>query len=101
MGDIVNTVNKAVEETAKTLEVGMGAINDELPSFIKKTLRDIILNKIIDIWQEDDFLNIKTKLEDLKNYTDKDVFFKFKLGECINYIRCMSSLEKPALFNLN
>ena len=103
MSDIVKKKNAALLQTVSVLQETMNNVDDNLPSIIKVYLRNMILDKIADLWSEtgDDFLNLNVKILGLKKYTDKDMFFKFKLAECINYIKCMTETTEPPLFNLN
>ena len=103
MSDMVKKKNEALLKTVEVLQDAMTKVDDNLPPILRAYLRDMILDKIADLWTQpgEDFLNINSKILGLKKYTNKNMFFKFKLAECINYIKCMTTDQEAPLFNLN
>jgi len=51
--------------------------------------------------QQNDVLNIGFKINELMPHIDKDIYFNYKVAECINYIRYFSATSKEPIFFLN
>lgn len=102
MSDIIENRNAALFNTITILSQ-IDDTFDEFPDK-KKYFRDLFLDRVAQTWANDsiDIFNMSNKIRALKQYTNKDILFKFKLAECINYIKCITTDDVTIpLFSLN
>ena len=101
MSKSIESRNNALNNTMQILEKAMKDVEDA-PEFHKQLLRDLILAKLATLWiDQDDLLGIGTKILQLMEHSNKNKFFDYKLAECINYIRNITTETEQPIFFLN
>lgn len=105
MSSALNLRNQAIEKTIQLLEDVIKKSGDDVSStIVKKLLRDMLINRTLEMFdnEEIDMLtNVRVKLQDLLNYSDKTHMFDYKLGEIVHHLRNILEPTTPKLFSLN
>jgi len=103
MSETIRIRNLALNNTIEILESVLNVCKDEnISIFLKPFLRASAIAKLSEMWeQQNDVLNIGFKINELMPHINKDIYFNYKVAECINYIRYFSATSKEPIFFLN
>jgi len=100
MSEAIRLRNLALDNTITILESVLDVSNDKsINIFLKPLLRASAISKLSEMWkQQNDVLNIAFKIDELMPHINKDIYFNYKVAECINYIRYFSATKQPVFF---
>lgn len=104
MSDMVKSKNRALENTIKLLTVTITKLDNDFSGRTKKLMRDALIYEVANLWKDQEIAHlvpIRQRIMSLASYSEYDTYFKFKLAECVNFIRCIMIDEPLPTLNLN
>lgn len=102
MKNALESRNEMLLKTASLLENVIKNAGGDAPIELKSTIRTVLLLKSANLFDDVEMImDIKGRMMDLIQYSNKTYLFDFKVSELINDLRGMVTNDRKQLFNYN
>ncbi len=102
MKNALESRNEMLLKTVSLLEDVIKNVGSDAPMEVKSSIRTLLLLRLANLFDDIEMImDIKGRMIDLLQYSNKTYLFDFKVSELINDLRGMVTNDTKQLFNYN